>query len=85
MLVVTGAPGAGKSAVLGRIVTTADADAVKELPASDAAVRATMGSVACAVHAKGKTTLEVRPRSRGQRRQNCQRMLRISLAFSVPR
>jgi WD40 repeat protein len=59
MLVVTGAPGAGKSAVLGRIVTTADADAVKELPASDAAVRANVGSVACAVHAKGKTTLEV--------------------------
>jgi WD40 repeat protein len=59
MLVVTGAPGAGKSAVLGRIVTTADADAVKELPASDAAVRANVGSVACAVHAKGKTALEV--------------------------
>jgi WD40 repeat protein len=59
MLVVTGAPGAGKSAVLGRIVTTADADAVKELPASDAAGRANVGSVACAVHAKGKTALEV--------------------------
>ncbi len=59
MLVVTGAPGAGKSAVLGRIVTTADADAVKKLPASDAAVRANVGSVACAVHAKGKTALEV--------------------------
>jgi WD40 repeat protein len=59
MLVVTGAPGAGKSAVLGRVVTTADADAVRELPASDMAVRATVGSVACAVHAKGKTALEV--------------------------
>ena len=59
MLVVTGAPGAGKSAVLGRIVTTADADAVRELPASDVAVRATVDSVACAVHAKGKSALEV--------------------------
>ena len=58
-LVVTGSPGAGKSAVLGRIVTTADTDAAAALPASDQAVRATPGSVACAVHAKGKTALEV--------------------------
>ena len=58
-LVVTGSPGAGKSAVLGRIVTTADARAVAGLPASDLAVRASPGSVACAVHAKGKTALEV--------------------------
>ena len=57
-LVVTGSPGTGKSAVLGRIVTTADPD-VAALPASDQAVRATPGSVACAVHAKGKTALEV--------------------------
>ena len=59
MLVVTGAPGAGKSAVLGRIVMTADADAVVRLPASDAAVRATTGSVACAIHATGLTALEI--------------------------
>ena len=58
-LVVTGSPGSGKSAVLGRIVTTADFDAAAALPASDQAVRATPGSVACAVHAKGKTALEV--------------------------
>ena len=58
-LVVTGSPGAGKSAVLGRIVTTADPDAAAALPAGDSAVRATPGSVACAVHAKGKTALEV--------------------------
>ena len=58
-LVVTGSPGAGKSAVLGRIVTTADLGAAAGLPASDLAVRAAPGSVACAVHAKGKTALEV--------------------------
>jgi WD40 repeat protein len=59
VLVVTGTPGAGKSAVLGRIVTTADVKAVRELPASDAAVRATTGSVACAVHARGATAMEI--------------------------
>ena len=58
-LVVTGSPGVGKSAVLGRAVTTADPDATAALPASDRAVRASPGSVACAVHAKGKTALEV--------------------------
>lgn len=58
-LVVTGSPGSGKSAVLGRIVTTADAAAVKALPPDDHAVRATLGSVGCAVHAKGKTALDV--------------------------
>ena len=58
-LVVTGSPGAGKSAVLGRVVTTADPVAAAALPASDQAVRATPGSVACAVHVKGKTALEV--------------------------
>ena len=58
-MVVTGSPGVGKSAVLGRIVTTADADAAAALPPSDQAVRASPGSVACAVHAKGKTALEV--------------------------
>ena len=59
VLVVTGSPGAGKSAVLGRIVTTADLDAAAALPRNDQAVRASLGSVACAVHAKGKTALEV--------------------------
>ena len=58
-LVVTGSPGVGKSAVLGRIVTTADKDAAAALPASDKEVRAVLDSVACAVHAKGKTALEV--------------------------
>lgn len=42
ILVVTGNPGSGKSAVLGRVITTA-----------------AKGSVACAVHAKGLTALEV--------------------------
>ncbi|GAA1264725.1 hypothetical protein Psi02_63820 [Planotetraspora silvatica] len=58
-LVVTGSPGVGKSAVLGRIVTTADASVQAELPLDDKAVKASLGSVACAVHAKGKTALEV--------------------------
>ena len=58
-LVITGSPGSGKSAVLGRIVTTADSVAALALPQNDYAVRASLGSVACAVHTKGKTALEV--------------------------
>src|SRR5262249_19437797 len=54
-----GSPGVGKSAVLGRVVTTADAEIVASLPPDDDAVRAPVGSIACAVHAKGKTALEV--------------------------
>ena len=49
----------GKSAVLGRVVTTADAGLRAGLPAYDDAPRARTGSVACAVHAKGKTALDV--------------------------
>jgi len=59
VLVVTGSPGVGKSAVLGRIVTTADADMHAALPAEDDAPRTRVGSVACAVHTKGKTALDV--------------------------
>lgn len=59
VLMVTGSPGVGKSAVLGRIVATADTKLRMLLPDGDDAVRATAGSVACAVHAKGKTALEV--------------------------
>lgn len=59
VLVLTGSPGVGKSAVLGRIVTTADAAIAASLPADDDAVRASIGSIACAVHAKGKTAFEV--------------------------
>ncbi|MEV5496996.1 trypsin-like peptidase domain-containing protein [Nonomuraea fuscirosea] len=58
-LVVTGSPGVGKSAVLGRIVTSADPTFRAELPPHDEAVRAPEGSIACAVHAKGKTALDV--------------------------
>ena len=58
-LVVTGDPGVGKSAVLGRIVTTADPTVREQLPADDHAVKASVGSVACAVHAKGKTALDI--------------------------
>jgi len=59
VLVITGSPGVGKSAVLGRIVTTADAAIRASLPPGDHAVRASLGSVSCAVHAKAKTALEV--------------------------
>ncbi|HXZ75349.1 MAG TPA: hypothetical protein VEH31_31390, partial [Streptosporangiaceae bacterium] len=59
VLVVTGSPGVGKSAVLGRIVTTADTAIRASLPPGDDAVRASVGSVGCAVHAKAKTALEV--------------------------
>ncbi|MEU6120756.1 hypothetical protein [Streptomyces sp. NPDC047123] len=58
-LVVTGSPGVGKSAVLGRIVTTADEEIANLLPTDDTAVRAPVGSISCAVHAKGKTALDV--------------------------
>lgn len=58
-LVVTGAPGSGKSAVLGRIITTADREIAAELPPGDTAIRAPLGAISCAVHAKGKTALEV--------------------------
>ena len=58
-VVVTGSPGVGKSAVLGRVVTTADAEINAALSPDDTAERATVGSVACAVHVKGKTALEV--------------------------
>jgi len=59
VMVVTGAPGAGKSAVLARIVTTADSGRAGKFPSSDDGIRATAGSVRCAVHAKSKTALEV--------------------------
>ena len=59
VLVVTGSPGVGKSAVLGRIVTTADPGIRAAMPSDDHAVHAREGSVACAVHAKGKTALDV--------------------------
>ena len=59
VLVVTGSPGVGKSAVLGRVVTTADPQLRAALPGDDTAVKAPLGSIGCAVHAKGKTALEV--------------------------
>jgi len=59
VLVITGSPGVGKSAVLGRIVTTSDLALRASLPSTDMAVRASPGSVHCAVHAKGKTALEI--------------------------
>ncbi|MFJ8826064.1 trypsin-like peptidase domain-containing protein [Streptomyces sp. NPDC102467] len=59
VLLVTGSPGVGKSAVLGRVVTTADPQIARALPTDDVAVRSHVGSVACAVHARDKTAIEV--------------------------
>jgi len=59
VLVLTGSPGVGKSAVLGRIVTTADKGVRAALPKDDRNVRAPVGCVSCAVHMKGKTALDV--------------------------
>ncbi|HET6532884.1 MAG TPA: WD40 repeat domain-containing protein [Actinoplanes sp.] len=59
VLVVTGSPGVGKSAVLGRVVTTADTGIRAALPDDDHNVMASVGSVACAVHVKGKTAMDV--------------------------
>ena len=56
---MTGAPGAGKSAVLARVVTTADPAFRASMPEGDTGVMAGAGSVSCAVHAAGKTALEV--------------------------
>lgn len=59
ILVVTGSPGVGKSAVLGRVVTTADVGVRAALPSSDHNVKAPLGIVSCAIHAKGKTAMDV--------------------------
>jgi WD40 repeat protein len=59
ILVVTGSPGVGKSAVLGRVVTTSDPEIRALLPADDDDVKASVNAVACAVHAKGKSALDV--------------------------
>ena len=59
VLVVAGSPGAGKSALLGRAVATSDAGLRTRMPKDDDAVAASPGSVACAVHARAKTALEV--------------------------
>ena len=59
VLVVTGSPGVGKSAVLARIVTTADAALSAALPGDEDAVKAPVGLISCAVHAKNKTARDV--------------------------
>jgi trypsin-like peptidase/AAA ATPase-like protein/WD40 domain-containing protein len=59
VLVVTGSPGAGKSALLGRVVTTSGAAFRAGPMQDDDAAAAGPGSVACAVHARGKTAFEV--------------------------
>ena len=61
--VVTGAPGSGKSAVLGRLVLLADPDrrqaALKADAALDPASLPPEGSIEASVHARGRTPLEV--------------------------
>ncbi|MEU4388314.1 AAA family ATPase [Promicromonospora sp. NPDC023805] len=59
LFVVTGDPGSGKSAVLGRVVTTADPQRRRRLPRRDRGVRAPLWSVACEVHAKGKSVADI--------------------------
>ncbi|MEU5871930.1 trypsin-like peptidase domain-containing protein [Glycomyces sp. NPDC047369] len=59
VVVVTGSPGVGKSAVLARMVTTSYQPWRVRLPSQDQSVMAEEGSVHCAIHAKGKTALEV--------------------------
>jgi len=59
VLAVTGSPGTGKSAILGRLVATAHRAWAEQLPQDDFAVRARLGSVDCAVHAKDQNALEV--------------------------
>ena len=59
VLVVTGSPGSGKSAVLRRIVASADARIAAHLPRKDAALRPPVGSISCVVRARGKTAVEV--------------------------
>lgn len=59
ILIVIGSPGTGKSAVLGRVVTTADAEHSARPPEDDGVVRASVGAVSCAVYAKGKSAQAV--------------------------
>ncbi|WP_371749582.1 AAA family ATPase [Streptomyces sp. NBC_01283] len=58
--VVTGAPGSGKSAVLGRLVSLADAGQPNEvLATAPAGTRPPVGSISMAVHVRGRTADEV--------------------------
>ncbi|AGZ43225.1 peptidase C14 caspase catalytic subunit p20 [Actinoplanes friuliensis DSM 7358] len=61
--VVTGGPGAGKSAVLGRVVTFGFPALRREVPAgqtpADAGLVPPPGSVHCVVHARGRTADQV--------------------------
>ena len=61
MRVVTGDPGSGKSAVLGRLVTLADASSATKPPAdqSDLSSVPPVGSIAAALLARGKTADEL--------------------------
>ncbi|GAA1874107.1 AAA family ATPase [Myceligenerans crystallogenes] len=59
LLVVTGDPGSGKSAILGRVITTSHPAWRRKLPRSDRGVRAPLHSIASEVHAKGATADDV--------------------------
>ncbi|MEV0323704.1 WD40 repeat domain-containing protein [Streptomyces sp. NPDC050658] len=57
--VVTGAPGSGKSAVLGRLVSLADAGLRGETPAAPGQDLPEIGALCTAVHVRGRTVDEV--------------------------
>ncbi|MFJ3802948.1 AAA family ATPase [Streptomyces sp. NPDC090088] len=57
--VVTGAPGSGKSAVLGRLVSTADARTRSETPTAPDQALPRLGALGAALHVRGRTVDEV--------------------------
>jgi hypothetical protein len=57
-LLVTGSPGVGKSAVLGRVITTAD-PVLRAFVSDDGGVLAPKGAVTVAIHAKNKSPDEI--------------------------
>lgn len=57
--VVTGAPGSGKSAVLGRLVSLADAQLRGETPIAQDQALPQIGALCAAVHVRGRTVDEV--------------------------
>lgn len=59
VLIVTGMPGAGKSAVLSRIVTTANSRHSQHVAIPDGEFAAQDASVSCAIHARGKKVIEI--------------------------
>jgi hypothetical protein len=59
MLIVTGEAGSGKSAILGRVWTTADRQLRAQHPREDLGVKTPVGSISAVVDARGLTTDEI--------------------------